>query len=70
MGDPTFYRSAQVAAAAPPEHLAYVATLNTPVIWFARKPASCLSIVFSTVPYRLSFPLLTTIRMGAAGSDA
>ncbi len=30
MADPTFYRSAQAAAAAPPERLAYVATLNTP----------------------------------------
>src|SRR2546430_9446555 len=30
MADPTFYRSAQAAAAAPPERLAYVATLTTP----------------------------------------
>ena len=30
MADPTFYRSAQQAVAAPPERLAYVATLNTP----------------------------------------
>jgi hypothetical protein len=30
VADPTFYRSAQTAAAAPPERLAYVATLNTP----------------------------------------
>jgi len=30
VADPTFYRSAQAAAAAPPERLAYVATLNTP----------------------------------------
>jgi selenium-binding protein 1 len=30
VADPTFYRSAQTAAAAPPERLAYVAMLNTP----------------------------------------
>jgi hypothetical protein len=30
VADPTFYRSAQTAAAAPRERLAHVATLNTP----------------------------------------
>jgi len=45
-------------------------TLNTPNTWFAFIPAICLSMGLATVPYRLSLPLSTTMRIGLAGSLA